>query len=116
MPKPSGSVRSAGARRFSLKYKVAGAGPNVAVDVFERGRGAQHAIGQLKGSRGVLRFTAAPGPGGRRDIVAVPHGVGAPPTRSNVIAHYVSPAPAAPPAPRHVTLIRRRNTQRLSWR
>ena len=60
----------------------------VAIDVFERGRGAQHEIGTLKGGRGVLRFTAAPGPGGRREIVAVPHGNGAPATRSTVIAHY----------------------------
>jgi hypothetical protein len=115
MPKAKGTVRSAGGRRFSLAYKVAGAGPNVAVDVFERGRGAQHAIGSLKGSRGVLHFTAAPGPGGRRDIVAVPHGVGAPPTRSSVIAQYVAPKPAAPPAPRHVRLTRGRGAARVSW-
>jgi hypothetical protein len=98
-----------------LAYKVAGAAPNVAVDVFERGRGAQRAIGQLKGSRGVMRFTPAPGPGGRRDIVAVPHGVGAPATRSTVIAHYVAPKPAAPAAPRHVSLARGRGTMRVSW-
>jgi hypothetical protein len=111
----TGVVRSGGKRRFSLAYKVAGASPDVAVDVFERGRGAQRAIGQLKGSRGVLHFTAAPGPGGRREIIAVPHGVGAPPTRSSVIAHYVAPKPAAPPAPRHVGLVRGRGAERVSW-
>jgi hypothetical protein len=116
MPRATGSVRSAGHGRFSLAYKVAGAGPNVAVDVFERGRGAQHAIGRLTGSRGVIRFKAAPGPGGRRDIVAVPHGAGAPPTRSAVIAHYIAPAPAKPGAPRQVRLTRGRGSARVSWR
>jgi hypothetical protein len=115
MPRATGAVRSLGHRRFALAYKVAGAGPDVAVDVFERGRGAQHAIGSLKGSHGVLRFTPAAGPGGRRDIIAVPHGVGAPPTRSTVIAHYVAPKPAAPTAPRHVSLARGRGAMRVSW-
>jgi hypothetical protein len=115
MPRATAAVRSIGGRRFKLTYKVAGAGPNVAVDVFERGRGAQHAIGSLKGSHGVLRFKPAAGPGGRRDIIAVPHGVGAPPTRSTVIAHYVAPKPAAPPAPRHVRLARGRGAMRVSW-
>jgi hypothetical protein len=115
MPRVSARVRSAGRRHYSLAYKVAGASPDVAVDVFERGRGAQRAIGHLKGSHGVVHFTAAPGPGGRRDIVAVPHGVGAPPTRSSVIAHYVAPPLAAPTRPRHVSLIRGRGAARVSW-
>jgi hypothetical protein len=115
MPRATAVVRSNGHPRFSLAYKVKGAAPDVAVDVFERGRGAQHALGQLKGSHGVLRFTAAPGPGGRREIIAVPHGVGAPPTRSTVIAHYSAPAPAPPRAPRHVRLTRGHNAERVSW-
>src|SRR3954464_2829934 len=116
LPKPSGSVRSLGGRRFALDYKVAGAGPNVAVDVFERGRGAQHVIGTLKGGHGVLRFTAASGPGGRRDIVAVPHGLNAPATDKKVIAHYIAPKPARTPAPRHVALARGHNKARVAWR
>ncbi len=115
MPRATGVVRSAGGRRRLLAYKVAGAGPNVAVDVFERGRGAERAIGRLKGRSGVLHFTAAPGPGGRREIVAVPHGVGAPPTHHAVIAHYVAPAPAPPRPPRHVSLARGHDAERVSW-
>ena len=115
MPRPTGTVRSLGHGRFALAYKVADAGPDVAVDVFERGRGAQHAIGSLKGSHGVVRFTPAPGPGGRRDIVAAPHGVGAPPTHSIVIAHYIAPKPVPPAAPRRVGLVRGRNALRVSW-
>jgi hypothetical protein len=115
MPRVSGKVRSKGKRRFSLAYKIAGASSDVAVDVFERGRGAQHALGQLKGGHGVLNFTAASGPGGRRDIIAVPHGVGAPATRRTVIAHYVAPKPAPPAAPRRVQLQRGKNSIRVSW-
>ena len=85
-----GRVRRTG-KRYTLAYHVTRI-PGQEVVFAEEGRATGRVIGRAKGADGRLRFTPAPGPGGKRRIVA--HVVqGGTPRDDLTVASYTAPPP-----------------------
>jgi PKD repeat protein len=110
-PDVHASVRGSGSSR-ALAYRVV-AQPGLSVTFAERGPSTWHVIGTTRGGSGRLRFTPAPGPSGRRTIVALIQRNATTTAQHDVATFAVSP-PAALRAPRlHVT--RRGARVRVAW-
>ena len=100
-------------RRRTLTYKVLpSAGQKVTFA--ERAGRVFRVLGTAHGSRGKLSFTPAPGPGGRRKIIALVSLSGAPKPEM-VVGGYTAPSPPTAGAVHHLSLQRRGNTLRVSW-
>jgi len=111
-PKVTGTVGGHGyARR--LVYKITPISGQT-VSFFERSTKAAGAIGNAKGNTGVLRFTPANGPAGKREIVAqvVQNGI---PRRNIVVATYTAPGPRRPGRPRFARVARAGGGIRVTW-
>jgi|GEM_PF-3048825 len=80
----------------------------------ERAGEVFHVLGRARGTRGRLRFAAADGPGGRRQIVALITLSGAP-SKPLVVGRYTAPPPIRAGRPRRVRLARRGHTLLVSW-
>lgn len=72
-------------------------------------------IGASKRGRGVLRFRPAPGPGGKRRIVAIVEQGGVP-YQKLTVARYQAPPSPRPRAPRRVFAARRGSTLVVGWK
>lgn len=115
LPAPKVSGRVGGrARARRLTYRVT-TGNGLATQFVERWGGGEARIGAARGARGTLRFTPAPGPRGRREIVAVVTRDGAPRLR-RTIATYVAPAPSRPARVRGLRVVHRGGAVVARWR
>lgn len=97
----------------TLGYAIASAN-GATVTFAERGRGAYRVLGTATESKGRLSFSPAPGPAGKRQIVAELTRNGAP-VRKLLVASYDAPGPATllRPAPHAV---RRHGAVVIGWR
>jgi hypothetical protein len=107
-------VSGVGRRPRTLSYRATiGAGQGITLA--ERGRAGTRVLGTARAGARTLRFTPGPGPGGRREIVAISIIDGL--ARSErVVARYTAPPP--PPVGRASRLTLRRAGSRAvaSWR
>jgi hypothetical protein len=111
-PKVRARVRGKGRRR-SLRFSLPTA-PGRRVTFAEQSGRVYRQIGSSRKARGSLPFRPAPGPGGKRDIVAILEAGGIPFAKLTV-AHYRAPATRRLRAPRVVA--RRRGARLLvGWR
>jgi hypothetical protein len=85
------------------------------VTFVERGSRSQKRIGTVARGRARLRFSPAPGPRGRRAIVAVVQRDGLPVGTSRRVARYRSGV-VRPSRPAHLRVRRAGFTRRISWR
>jgi hypothetical protein len=120
------SASAEGPSRSGLKASVAGRGrkrtlrfrlPRVAgqrVIFAEQGRRAYRTIGSTIKGRGSLRFRPAPGPGGRRAIVAVVEQGGVP-YEKLAVAHYRAPGTPRLRRPPRVIVKRRGRKMAIGW-
>jgi len=116
LPKPSvrGSVRRLRGRGQQLRYRIRSI-PGQTVRFVEEGRGVRAPIGLAKKAKGALRFRPAPGPRGRRVIVAYVLERGVPRARLPV-ARFVPPAAGRPPRVGLVRVRRRGSKAIVTWR
>ena len=113
-PKPGvkASVRGEGRER-TLRFRT----PKVAgqrVTFAEESQRVYREIGTTSKARGTLRFRPAPGPGGRRRIVAIVEQGGIPYAKLTV-ARYRAPSMRRPGRPRRVGLKRRGSKLLVGW-
>lgn len=113
LPSPSvkASVRGRGTRH-RLFYRVK-AIRGQRVRFAEVGKGAFRELGSARGSRGSLRFSPAPGPRGKRKIVATIEQNGLP--REAVTVATYKAVPGAPARPRRVRLRRKGARVLVAW-
>jgi hypothetical protein len=107
-------VAGAGRRPRALHYR-ARIGAGQGITLLERGRAGTRVIGTARPGSRTLRFAPGPGPGGRREIVAVSSIDGL--ARSErVVARFIAPPP--PPVARASRLVLRRAGSRAvaTWR
>lgn len=107
-------VTGTGRRPRTLAYRATiGAGQSIAL--LERGRAGTRVIGTARAGTRTLRFTPGPGPGGRREIVAV-SAIDGLARSERVVARYTAPPP--PPVGRATRLVLRRAGSRAvaTWR
>lgn len=114
LPEPNVKARVRGrgrhrALRFALK-RIAGQ----RVTFAEQAPSVYREIGGSRKARGAIRFRPAPGPGGRRSIVAVVEQDGVPRAKL-VVARYRAPRPFRPRRPR-VAIRRRGGHLLVAWR
>ncbi len=91
---PHVSVSGRGTRRVLHWHLRAQRG--VSVQFIERGPGVLSTIATERAAGGSVGFHPAPGPGGRRAILALVTVDGIPRGKEIVIGHYVAPAPSRP--------------------
>jgi hypothetical protein len=116
LPKPSvkGSVRRAKGRKRELRYRIRRIAGQT-VRLVEEGDGVRAPLGLAKGARGTLLFNPAPGPRGRRAIVAYVLQRGLPRARIR-IAHFSAPPTGRPARVRRLRVRRRGSKAVVSWR
>jgi hypothetical protein len=113
-PSVKGSVRRAKGRRQELQYRIRRI-PGQAVSFVEEGHGVRAPIGLAKRAKGTLRFRPAPGPRGRRTVVAYVLERGIPRARIRV-AHFTAPASGLPALVGQVQVRRRGSKAIVTWR
>ncbi|HUO73917.1 MAG TPA: PKD domain-containing protein, partial [Solirubrobacteraceae bacterium] len=87
LPDPAVTATVTGTgRERTLSYRIRRI-PGQAVRFIETGRGAFGVVGAARGTRGTLRFAAADGPGGIRNVIALVDENSIPRARI-VVAHY----------------------------
>lgn len=106
------SVKGKGRKR-SLRFRMPGA-PGRRVTFAEEAKRVYREIGATAKARGSFRFRPAPGPGGKRRIVAILEQDGVPYDKLTV-ARYKAPPSRRPRRPRRVHLRRRGGKLVLSW-
>jgi hypothetical protein len=118
--KVSAKVRGKGRKRV-LTYSARGLVPGTHVTFSEMGvKGgggsppAGAVIGRAKGRTGRIAFKPGPGPGGRRNIVALVE-QGDVPVSDDRVAGYVAPAPVEPGKPKHVRVKLSGRSLKVSW-
>ena len=110
----SATVTGGGRGPRTLRYRTT-IGPEQGVTFAERGAAGTRVLGPARAGSGTLSFTPGPGPGGRREIVALIERSGLV-RHQVVVARYVAPAP---PALGRVTALRLRRAGRsvlATWR
>jgi hypothetical protein len=111
-PRVKATVRGRGRRR-SLTFRL----PRAAgrrVTFAEQSKRVYRQIGTSTRPHGTLRFHSAPGPGGRRDIVAIVEQGGIPWAKLTV-AHYKAPPTRRLRRPRRVVAKRRGSRLLVGW-
>ena len=113
-PKPQvrAHVARLGGRNERLVYHVRQI-PGQQVRFVEEAGSVSRALGAARNASGKIRFSAADGPGGKRDILALVSQDGFPRARL-VVAHYTAPPPLKPSRPR-VRAHRAGKTVRIRW-
>ncbi|HEU0193844.1 MAG TPA: hypothetical protein VFQ71_06570 [Gaiellales bacterium] len=111
-PRIRASVRGAGRRR-AVRFRVRRI-PGQRVTFAEQSARVYREIGSTGAARGSIRFRPAPGPGGRRSIVAIVERGGVPSAKLTV-AHYRAPPARRPGRPRGVVAIRRGGHLVVRW-
>ena len=81
----------------------------------EIGKGVRHLIKKTRAKSGHVNFHPAPGPGGKRQIVALVVQNGLPRTHLTV-ASYKAPATLRPAKPRHLRIRRHGTKLTITWR
>ncbi len=105
-------VTGTGGKRL-LAYTASALGGRT-VELYERARGAFSRLGAVKGPKGTIAFVPAPGPAGRREIVALTS-IGGIPSGQRVIATYVASRSAAPGRPALPRVVRRGVSLSVTW-
>jgi len=100
-------------RKRKLRFRV-GAVAGRRVTFAEEARGVYRELGSSAKARGVLAFRPAPGPGGKRRILAIVERGGLPVT-SLTVARYKAPPQRRPGRPRRVRLKRRGSRLVVGW-
>lgn len=112
-PKAVGRVRGKGHRlRFSFKLKRI---DGQRVTFAEQGKDVYREIAVTKRAKGLIGFKPAPGPAGRRRIIANVAQNGLPRARFTV-TRYRAPMTARPHRPKRVRALRRGRTLVVKWR
>lgn len=111
-PSIRASVRGSGRRR-ALRFRLAGA-PGQRVTFAEQAPRVYREIGVTRKARGALRFHPAPGPGGKRAVVAIVERDGIPVDKLTV-ARYEAPPTRRPRRPRRVLAKRRAGRLLVRW-
>jgi hypothetical protein len=101
------------ADRFALSYSIRPI-PGQTVSFIERAGASARLIARAHGAHGQVRFRSAPGPGGRRTIVALVQQAGLPRARISV-ATFTAPAPATPSRPARLRLRRAHSALLIAW-
>jgi hypothetical protein len=101
------------ADRFGLSYSIRPI-PGQTVSFIERAGASARLIASAHGPHGQVRFRSAPGPGGRRTIVALVQQAGLPRARISV-ATFTAPAPATPSRPARLRLRRAHSALLIAW-
>ena len=114
LPAPAirGRVTGAGAVR-TLRYRATPE-PGQQVSFIERGPGTWRVIGRATRASGVLRFSPAAGPAGRRQIVALVSHSGLP-SRQIAVAAFHAAAPPRPGRPAGVSITRHGHAVTIRW-
>jgi hypothetical protein len=113
LPAPDVRVRVDGrGQRRVLSYEVTPA-PGRVVTFVEHGRGVYRVLGRADGRRGRISFVPAPGPAGRREVLALISN-GATVSQS-VVGSFVALAPGPLPAPRGLRVVRVGSRLAVSW-
>ncbi len=110
--KVSARVSSAGTHR-TLSYRLRPRAGQV-VTFAERGRDVFRTIGKAHGAHGTIRFTPAPGPAGRRTIVAL-ISLAAGPAPDVVAGSYTAPPPLPAGRPSRLRVSRHGTKVTVSW-
>ena len=111
-PGVTSSVRGSGRRRM-LRFNVSTA-PGQRVTFAEQGKRVYREIGTTRRARGAFRFHPAPGPGGKRSIVAIVE-QGKVPRAKLTVARYEAPPTRRLPHPRRATARRRDGRLVVGW-
>ena len=102
--------------RGRVAYRIASMGAGQKVTFAETGRFGTRVLGTVARSRGTLRFRPAPGPGGRRTIVARVLRAGRVVTDEVRVGSYVAPPPPRPGAVRALRARKRGSSVTVSFR
>lgn len=115
LPAPSVSGRVGGkARARVLRYRVT-TGNGLTTTFVERWSGGQRALGSARAKAGTLRFAPAPGPAGRREVVALVARDGVP-RLERTVATYTAPPPARPAKVRGLRISHGARAATVRWR
>lgn len=101
-------------RKRTLSFRI-GAAAGQRVTFAEEAKGVYRELGGSAKPRGALAFRPAPGPGGKRRIVAIVEQGGVPVT-SLIVARYKAPPQRRPGRPRRVRVKRRGSRLVVGWR
>jgi len=112
-PRVSGAVGGRGRAR-TLRYRAT-RGNGLTTTFVERWSGGQRTIGSARGATGTLRFAPAPGPAGRRDVVALVARDGVP-RLERTVARYSAPPPARPGRVRGLKVKHGARAATVRWR
>ncbi len=107
-----GSVKGKGRSRV-LRYDV-GHDPGQRVTFVERGDGVRAELGVAESGTGTIKFEPAPGPAGRREIVAE-YDVDGIPAPVEVLDTFKAPAPPKAGAVKRVRVRRKGKSLQISW-
>lgn len=112
-PRASGSVGGR-SRARTLRYRVT-TGNGLTTTFVERWSGGQRTLGSARGKAGTLRFAPAPGPAGRREVVALVARDGVP-RLERTVATYAAPPPARPAKVRGLRVAHGARAATIRWR
>ena len=99
--------------RRALRWRIGGASGR-RVTFVERAANAYRVLGRARGTAGSLRFSPAPGPRGRREIVALVE-QGDVVREQRTVARYTAPAPLRPARPRALRMRARGPRLDVRW-
>jgi len=112
-PRVSGRVGGRGRAR-TLRYRTT-RGNGLTTTFVERWSGGQRTLGVARRAAGTLRFAPAPGPAGRREVVALVARDGLP-RLERTVATYTAPPPARPARVRGVRVAHGARAATVRWR
>jgi hypothetical protein len=115
LPAPKVSATVGGKSRARLLRYRASRGGGLATVFVERWSGGQRTLGSARAAAGTIRFAPAPGPRGRREIVALVTRDGVP-RLERTVARYTAPAPARPGRVRGLKLAHGARALTVRWR
>ncbi|MBB4664541.1 hypothetical protein [Conexibacter arvalis] len=115
LPAPRVSARVGGrGRARTLRYRATRGG-GLATTFVERWSGGQRTIGTARRAAGTIRFAPAPGPRGRRDVVALVTRDGLP-RLERTVARYTAPPPRRLARVRGLRIARGAKAATVRWR
>lgn len=115
LPAPRVSGRVGGkSRARTLRYRAT-RGNGLTTTFVERWSGGQRTLGSARGVAGTLRFAPAPGPAGRREVVALVARGGVP-RLERTVATYTAPPPARPGRVGGLKLVHGTRALTVRWR